>query len=412
MNLSMEIAKKGKLLHSITYLDVRIVDLEGNILFQKSQIQTPSLLQPFANNDPTMNETFMKGDKDQYFHYINRIGLEYLAAGIWNKDQYRGFIALGPFLSSIPSNELISDLISKHKFPVSERKQLQDYYQSLSIIGSNKSTYLGDLLVNMCHHSYIDGILVNTQVRKSAEKVKEGLYEEDKNLIEERYKAEKKLMRAIEKGDMEEIGKLSKEVKGMLDFSDRIPESPFRSAKNLLFVLNTLCRISAEKGGLQPITVHHVSEKFAILIERAPNLPYLKLLASDMINEYCGLVQKYTTRDFSMLVRKAVDYIHLNLEKTLTVKEIATAIHVHPSHLSRKFKQDTGLTIIDYVNQKRIEEAKLHLQAGSATITDIALIVGYNDLNYFTRVFKKLTGQTPSQYMKNEKTEGRFSCSE
>jgi len=410
MSLSIEITKKGKLLHSITFLDVRIVDREENILFQKAQLQTPLLLQPLDNDDSTMKETLMKSDKDQYLHYINRMGLEYLTAAIWEKNQYMGCIVLGPFLSSIPSNELISDLISKHKFPVSERKQLQDYYQSLSIIGSTKSTYLGDLLVNMCNHPYMDGKLVNTEKNRSTEKVGKILYEEDKHIIEERYKAEKKLMRAIEKGDMEEIDRLSKEVKGMLDFSDRIPESPFRSAKNILFVLNTLCRISAEKGGLQPIIVHHVSEKFAILIERAPNLPYLKILASDMINEYCGLVQKHSTKDLSMIARKAVDHIHSNLEKTLTLKEIAASIHVHPSHLSRKFKQDTGKSIIDYVNQKRVEEAMLHLQTGSATVTDIALIVGYNDLNYFTRVFKKFTGQTPSQYMK--KTEGRFSCSQ
>jgi len=405
----VEIIKKGKLLHSITYLDVRIVDQEGNILFQKSQLQTPLLLQPLANDDSSMKETLMKADKDQYYHYINRMGLEYIAAAIWDDHQYRGLIVLGPFLSSIPSNELITDLISKHKFPVSERKQLQDYYQSLSIIGGTKSTYLGDLLVNMCHHPYIDGKLVHTEKSRSTERVGKILYEEDKQIIEGRYKAEKKLMRAIEQGDREEIDRLSKEVKGMLDFSDRIPESPFRSAKNMLFVLNTLCRISAEKGGLQPITVHYVSEKFAILIERAPNLPYLKTLAYNMINEYTGLVQKHSTKDFSMIVRKAVDYIQVNLEKTLTLKDIAAAIHVHPSHLSRKFKQDTGLTIIDYVNQKRVEEAKLHLQAGNTTITDIALMVGYNDLNYFTRVFKKMTGQTPSQYMKNEKAEGRFS---
>ncbi|MEH7095868.1 AraC family transcriptional regulator, partial [Neobacillus vireti] len=399
----MEIIKKGKLLHSITYLDVKIIDREENIIFQKSQIQTPLLLQPFANDDPTMNEKLMMAENDQYFHYINSIGLESLAAGIWSNHQYMGFMVLGPFLSSIPSNELISDLISKHRLPVSERKHLHDYYQSLSIIGSNKSTYLGDLLVNMCQHSYIDGRLVNSEVRKTSDVVHKVLYEEDKNMIEERYKAEKRLMRAIEKGDKEEITWLSKEVKDLLDFSDRIPESPFRSAKNILFVLNTICRLSAEKGGLRPISVHHASEKFAILIERAPNLPYLKKLAYEMMNEYCDLVQKHSTKNFSMIVRKALDYIHLNLEKPLTLSDIAAALHVNPSHLSRKFKQDSGLTIIDYINQKRVEEAKLHLQAGSTTVTDIALMVGYNDLNYFTRVFKKFTGQTPSQYMKNQK---------
>jgi two-component system, response regulator YesN len=189
----------------------------------------------------------------------------------------------------------------------------------------------------------------------------------------------------------------------MLNFSDRIPESPFRSAKNLLFVLNTICRIAAEQGGLQPLMVHHVSEKFAILIERAPNLPYLKKLGFDMINEYCELVNNHSTKNYSTIVKKTVEYIHLNLEKPLTLKEIASAIHVHPSHLSRKFKQEIKLNVIDYVNQKRVDEAKLHLQSGNTSITEIALMVGYNDLNYFSRVFKKFTGHTPSQYVKNNR---------
>ena len=47
------------------------------------------------------------------------------------------------------------------------------------------------------------------------------------------------------------------------------------------------------------------------------------------------------------------------------------------------------MNIIDYINQKRIEEAKLYLQRGNISITEIAFMVGFNDLNYFSRVFLK-----------------------
>ena len=60
------------------------------------------------------------------------------------------------------------------------------------------------------------------------------------------------------------------------------------------------------------------------------------------------------------------------------------------------------MNIIDYINHKRVEEAKLYLQRGNKSITEIAFLVGFNDLNYFSRVFKKFTSLTPSQYMKNK----------
>ncbi|QGQ48591.1 helix-turn-helix transcriptional regulator [Metabacillus sediminilitoris] len=121
-----------------------------------------------------------------------------------------------------------------------------------------------------------------------------------------------------------------------------------------------------------------------------------------MMNEYCDAVIKNSTRHLSPVVKKAVDYIHLHLDHSLSLNEIAAILHVNSSHLSRKFKQDMNMTIIDYINQRRVEEAKLYLQRGNISITEIAFMVGFNDLNYFTRVFKKFTSFTPSQYMKSE----------
>ena len=61
------------------------------------------------------------------------------------------------------------------------------------------------------------------------------------------------------------------------------------------------------------------------------------------------------------------------------------------------------MNITEFINQKRIEEAKLYLKRGNISITDIAFMVGFNDLNYFSKVFKKLTSVTPSQYAKRRR---------
>ena len=168
----------------------------------------------------------------------------------------------------------------------------------------------------------------------------------------------------------------------------------------MAFVLNTLYRIAAERGGVHPVYLHNISERFAILIERTTNIPNLDKLILLMTNEYCDLVNTFATGHYSPIVKKTVDYILLNLGNSLTQSQIAEEIHVNPSYLSRKFKEETGMNITEFINQKRVEEAKLYLQRGNISITDIAFLVGFNDLNYFSKVFKKLTSVTPSQYAK------------
>ena len=91
----------------------------------------------------------------------------------------------------------------------------------------------------------------------------------------------------------------------------------------------------------------------------------------------------------------------MHLEEDLSLSIIADELYVNASHLSRKFKAETSSSIVDYINQKRIEEAKRYLERGNVSITEVALMVGFNDLNYFSRVFKKTTSISPSQYSKH-----------
>ncbi|TFE23769.1 response regulator transcription factor [Cohnella luojiensis] len=80
----------------------------------------------------------------------------------------------------------------------------------------------------------------------------------------------------------------------------------------------------------------------------------------------------------------------------ITLESIAHRFFVSKEHLSRMFKQETGFTVMDYIASKRIAEARQLLQSG-LPIKNAAEAVGYADPAYFHRIFKKLTGMTPSQ---------------
>ncbi|NKI23375.1 response regulator [Paenibacillus dendritiformis] len=97
-------------------------------------------------------------------------------------------------------------------------------------------------------------------------------------------------------------------------------------------------------------------------------------------------------------VSQAMRYIRETADGSLTLQHVASVVKVHPNHLSDKFKQETGMNYIEYVTQARIARACRLLQDGSALVSDIARMVGYEDLKYFSQLFKKHMGCTPSEY--------------
>ena len=108
-----------------------------------------------------------------------------------------------------------------------------------------------------------------------------------------------------------------------------------------------------------------------------------------MLREYCEAVRKYSLKNYSFLIRKAIEYIRFHLEQELSLETISEAIHSSTYELSRKFKKETGQTLTDYINTLRIKEALYIMENHNLSITDIAYMTGFNDVNYFTKVFKK-----------------------
>ncbi|WP_338471861.1 AraC family transcriptional regulator [Niallia sp. XMNu-256] len=396
--------KIAQAIHFITKMDTILIGHTGNPLFQSVNHSIPAVLEQPETEYTHIYEVLCNTSPHHYYHYINLFGLEYMAVGFWENQSLIGSIAVGPFISSMSVIDLIKDIITRNTLPIGERKQLEQFYQSLPVLGEIEYQSIGELLVNMCSHDYIPAQSISSHVPKpnlNKNHLKMSI-EENKEIIEKRYQAQSMLMDAITRGNKTEANSIMHTTAGLLEFSDRIPGSPIRSSKNMAFVMNTLYRIAAERGGVHPVYLHNISERFAILIERTTTIPNLEKLLILMTNEYCDLVSTFATGQYSPIVKKAVDYILLNLGNPLTQRLIAKEIHVNPSYLSRRFKEEIGINITEFINQKRIDEAKLYLQRGNIAVTDIAFLVGFNDLNYFSKVFKKLTSITPTEYAKKK----------
>jgi AraC-like DNA-binding protein len=95
-----------------------------------------------------------------------------------------------------------------------------------------------------------------------------------------------------------------------------------------------------------------------------------------------------------------VRYIEENYTTPLTLDEVAKANAMSRFHFSRVFKMKTGLSFKEFLNWTRIEAAKSLMREKEMNVTEACFAVGFNDVSYFTRVFRTLQGVTPSTYRK------------
>jgi AraC family transcriptional regulator len=98
-------------------------------------------------------------------------------------------------------------------------------------------------------------------------------------------------------------------------------------------------------------------------------------------------------------VSEALEFIHANYAREVTLADIASAVHLSPFHLARLFKQRLGVSPHRYLVQVRVDNARWLLSAGSGarSLAEIASAVGFADQSHLTRHFKRVTGMTPSQ---------------
>ena len=218
------------------------------------------------------------------------------------------------------------------------------------------------------------------------------------SLLEDRYAKEEEGMRYITEGNAADAeAAFTSHVFDSLE--NRAPSS-LRSSKNYLVVCNTLFRKAAQAAGVHPYYLNEISRKFAIRIENLQEIsPYFSFLR-DMIHQYCNLVQSHQGGQYSKLVHRIRNYIDANLDGNLTLQHIADDCSVNKSYLSARFRRETGQTLSSYILSRRLDRAICLLNIDAGSIQEIAAACGIPDLSYFTKLFHREKGMTPSQYRK------------
>lgn len=103
-----------------------------------------------------------------------------------------------------------------------------------------------------------------------------------------------------------------------------------------------------------------------------------------------------------LIIKPALDFMHAHCEKKIYLDDMAYKCNISSSYFSKLFKRDTGESFSTYLNKLKVEKAKEILDETDDPIINISLNLGYEDCGYFIKVFKKIVGTTPAQYRKSK----------
>lgn len=166
-----------------------------------------------------------------------------------------------------------------------------------------------------------------------------------------------------------------------------------------LAILRTLARKAAEEGGLSVITIDTITRRAAQRAASAATLAGQHKNTRDLVRDLSDAVQQsqLRTQGCSPETRAILEYLHFHYAESVHIDDLTALTGRSRSYISTSFKADKGMSILSWVAMLRCRKAQELLRGTDASISDISAVVGYDDANYFVKVYKREIGETPSE---------------
>ncbi|MCR8635558.1 helix-turn-helix domain-containing protein [Paenibacillus radicis (ex Xue et al. 2023)] len=207
---------------------------------------------------------------------------------------------------------------------------------------------------------------------------------------------EQQLINFVKTGDYEKSNALIEEIIE-INLADASLSAPL--AKCLMFDLISTMLKTMDEIGINNKREFTQRENPIDRLIGCETIKEMKVQISEVLSQVCRSIQENRGQEHNQLSQQVIEYVkqHYSSEN-LNISMIGEVFGLTPSYLSKQFKAQTGEALLDFINKKRLEEAKKLLSMQTYSIVEISKKVGYSDINTFNRIFKKFEGITPGKY--------------
>ncbi len=326
----------------------------------------------------------------------HQLGLIWIVAFEYEVENLRGIHVLGPAYSGKNSYQFIKKELDRHDLSVTIRSRVFRLFEQIPVIPVNQLFQYAVML-----HYCVTGERITTSdltYAKTSEKDRPadpGLAAKDHRGV---WIAEQQLLQMLREGNPDYLNALAR--------SNNLSDGPrfdigdsLRKAKSTSIVLLTLCSRAAIEGGVNPSVAYTLNDSYMQMIEECETVTEISNTCAALLKDYVGRVrQSKEKKELSGQIRIICDYIAVHIREKLSIAELADQAGYTEYYFSHKFREETGVSVADYIRRKKIREAELLLAGTRMSIQEISDELSFGSRSYFSTSFQKETGLSPSEY--------------
>ena len=308
-------------------------------------------------------------------------------------------VILGPYVTTQWDEIHAKIVLANRRVPIDQLELYKIFRCSFPVVDHADVQKVALLILE---HMAAAPNLIPIQIDMTPEKEVYIHISEEHNEIEDanqRYKMEHEFVTLLRQGDaqqaIEQWFRIRKPLK-RLQFSTAglVNQYAFATA------VRVWVRYAAIQAGLPPVVVDALSQEYAQKMQCAKTEEQLDDLVRKYILVFCSAIRDNQKSNYSQHIKSVIQYIQMNFCHPIRIEDLCKLSDISQQYLSRQFKLETGKTIQQYVMQTRCERAAELLRTSAVPIQKISQSVGYEDTNYFSRVFKSAMGMSPQEYRK------------
>ena len=221
----------------------------------------------------------------------------------------------------------------------------------------------------------------------------------ENNILRAPYNPELEFYSIIKSGNIAKIRSLCQER--LLDKPGlgTLSEDSLQNMKYHFVITTALVARYCIEGGMELSTAYGLSDFYIQKADQCRTPEEVSDLHPVMCEDYTKRMKNLRKQKIcSKHIADCVDYIYEHLHTRITINDLSEYVNLNPSYLSRLFKKETGTTVSAYIHNKKIETAQNMLVYSDYTLSQISSILAFPSQSYFTEIFHKRTGMTPTKY--------------
>lgn len=292
-------------------------------------------------------------------------------------------------------------------FPIRSLPAMEDFYQQVTVFQQPTAYYnifkhlglriYGEDLCKIVYDTPRDPEFIFDPYQQDAQTSEESALKFQ--AVEKWFSMEAELTIAVSKGKEDDILDVVSRVQST-SLPPILPDGG-QNIRACMISLDTVLRKSVEMSGVPPIFIDPYSRRHIQLIAQTTNRAGMDALLTQFIRDYYLLIHRHSLKKYSLLTQKIITLIGQDITADLSLSAISEKLSSNAKYLSALFRREVGMTLTDYVNERRVKLAERLLLFTDFPIKMIAHRCGIPDVHYFSHLFKKKVGCAPKAFREN-----------